>query len=60
MRQLTVVGLLFAVLILPATAQIGPAELQSAPGLPAPTPRTDKTSCWRSLLPQILSCSGIW
>jgi putative membrane protein len=36
MHQLTVIGLVFAVSILPATAQIDPAEPQSAPGLPAP------------------------
>jgi putative membrane protein len=36
MRQLTVVGLVFAVSILPATAQIDPAEPQSAPSLRAP------------------------
>src|SRR3954466_9441040 len=36
MRQLTAVGLVFAVLILPATAQIDPTAPQSATGLPAP------------------------
>jgi putative membrane protein len=45
MRQLTVVGLVLAVLILPATVQIGSAAPQSAPSLPAPNTanRQDKS-----------------
>jgi Domain of unknown function (DUF4142) len=49
MRQLTVVGFVFAVLILPATAH-DPAEPQSAPGLPAPNTENRQDKLFAQLI----------
>jgi putative membrane protein len=50
MHQLTVIGLVFAVSILPATAQIDPAEPQSAPGLPAPNTANRENKVFAQLI----------